>query len=69
VCRKKSTRSARLDEIRLLKEPAQAGKVQAVVRMLTGFVVVTEPDNGSKVVRAERVAAPGQSLKIIFDHF
>jgi hypothetical protein len=67
VCRKKSTRSARLDEIRLLKEPAQAGKVQAVVRMLAGFVVVTEPDNGSKVVRAERVAAPGQSLKIIFD--
>jgi predicted phage terminase large subunit-like protein len=46
-------------EIRLPKDPAQAGKVQAAdfVRMLAGWVVHTEPDSGSKITRAEPLAA------------
>jgi predicted phage terminase large subunit-like protein len=46
-------------EIRIPRDPAQAGKYQAAdfVRMLAGFLVYVEPDSGSKVARAEPVAA------------
>jgi predicted phage terminase large subunit-like protein len=46
-------------QIRLPQDPGQAGKVQAksFVRDLAGFIVHTESEYGSKVVRAEPVAA------------
>jgi predicted phage terminase large subunit-like protein len=46
-------------QIRLPRDPGQAGKVQAAdfVRMLEGYAVTAESDSGSKVVRAEPVAA------------
>lgn len=49
-------------KIRLPQDPGQAGKGQAedFVRFLSGFAVVTEPETGSKIARAEPFAAQWQ---------